>query len=870
MSSAGRGGVWRGSLARAGVWAAFALFCAPFAHAQVVTPAPYVESVRLLDEAYMYPDELDAFELLEAAARRLERRIDWLFVDVVGGRATVRHGNGVQLGAVVVTGMHDLAAGLYGLEQLAMSSGYHLGDDVDIRLETLIGMTGALDRYSRVLAGERLDSFDTRLKGSLVGIGATLGIRDNQLTVIQLIEGGPAEFGGLLPEDRIVRIDDASTVNMPVDEAVRRIRGEEESTVRLTVRRVTQPRGVVVEQVLTLVRRLVTLENVRATVLDGGVPLIAIDSVSQRTVSNLRQILQSLSDRGQLNHGVLLDLRGNSGGSLKDSAGVVDAFVTSGNLITTRGPDGGPVRDLITRMDARDQGTEPPLPLVVLVDRQTASGAEIIAGALQGLGRAVLLGERTFGKGEVQKLFPLEDGVSFKMTIAEYQVAGGVEVARRGVLPDRVVNRVQLDEWGARFVGWDPAHEEVPWEAIVPQVDERTGWRQLAEPRGIDLVAEAARRAVLAAADPSREAVLAALDPALAALRVEQERHLFEAFAAKGIDWSPATTAGAAPEAVVELSVLNDPADPSERVLRVSVRNVGPTTLRRTVVRLASPDHALWDGLVVPIGAVRSGAVGVGEAKVRLRQGVDARRDRVVPTLITDRRPPVTLAERHLDLAALPRVRLRVAAQILPDGDHHVAAITLTNLSDERVEGLEAWFSYPEEATLELLDRAVRVPELAPRGTAQVRLGLRIGEGAPPSLPLRLVVEAGERGTLEQFDLHLRPTGELHRREGPRIEAKQSHLAAPAGPYTLPLLITDDSLIDSVVVFVNDRKTSWERVRKQRLDLRANFTLLAGSNTVVVVATDDDGDVFRRSFRVFGEGDDLMILSGGDTDLPAL
>jgi C-terminal peptidase prc len=865
------------------------------AQAQVApVPVPYTRSLDLLHDVYMYPDELDPFAMFEEAARRLERRVDWLLVDVVEGRATLRHGDGRQLGTVVITGWDDLAAGLYGLETTAVAAGYHLGDDVDIRLETLMGMTGALDRYTRVLAGERLDRFDTRLKGTLVGIGATLGLRDDVLTAIAIVPGGPAEVGGLLPQDRIVRIDDASTVNMPVEEAVRRIKGDRGTPVRLTVHRPLVDAQRIEQHELRLMRDDITIENVHHEVLEGGVALIAIDTVSQRTVYNLQQTLTALGAQGALSRGLVLDLRNNTGGSMKDSAGVVDAFVTSGNILTTRGPDGGLVPQLVDRIDARLSGSEPMVPMVVLVDQHTASGAEIIAGALKGLGRAVLLGERTYGKGEVQKLYTLEEGVRFKVTVAEYQVAHGVEVAGHGVLPDRVVHRVVLDDLGAHFVGWDPAREEVPWSAIVPMVDERSSWRDVAVPAYVDVPREAARLAVLGATDFTRPAVQRSLDTALATLRVEQERHLTEAFAVRGIDWSPASTAGAAPEATVELTVLPDPTDPSVRIVRAALQNIGPTTLRRTVVRLGSEDFGGWDGMVIPIGAVPSGATARGEVRIRLRHGVDARRDRVVPTVIADRRPPSELPVRFLDLVEGTRPQLRVEARLVSQSSHHVAEVTLTstraastttsvasqsrhhvaevtlrNLSDRALHKLDVHFDYPADDTIELLDHAARVQVLESGASVKLRLGVRIREGGPPLLELRLVVKGEEADVLAQWDLQLRATGEVDAREGPQISARRPQLSAPAGPFTLPVAISDDALIESVAIFANGRKLSWDRVRQARVDLRPAFELLPGSNTLQVVATDDDGDVSQRTFRVFGEAEGVPITAVRDSDEPA-
>ena len=362
----------------------------------------YERTVDLVSRLYLYPDQVDAPGLLHAAANGLADEVDWLVIEEDGDSVWLRHGDGSAIGSVSVANMETLPEALQSLEALVVESGYELGD-VDVRAEILKGMTSALDRYSRLLTGERLERFDERLNGTLVGVGATLRQDGAYLVVDEVSADGPAQRGGIVVGDVVVRIDGEPTTNMPLREATRRIRGDIDTTVVLTVERRT------VEIDLTLLRAEVAVPNVVHKPLKGGVGYLAIDHFSNRTLDNLTAAIGELRAQGSASRGLVLDLRGNTGGVLREAARSADFFVKRGLLIRTAGPDGGHVQNLQGRMDAEDSGDEPQVPLVILVDDRTASGSEILAGALQELDRAVIVGTRTYGKGTVQKLYTLEE-----------------------------------------------------------------------------------------------------------------------------------------------------------------------------------------------------------------------------------------------------------------------------------------------------------------------------------------------------------------------------------------------------------------------------------------------------------------------------
>jgi carboxyl-terminal processing protease len=819
-----------------------------------VSPEAYDRAVDLVDRLYLHPEQLDADGLLVAAAEGLADELHWLIVDADDGAVYLRHGDGTPIGQVSVASMATLPEALRSLEQVVVDSQYEIGD-VDVRLEILKGMTGALDRYSRVLAGEKLDRFDVRLKGTLVGVGATLDTRDGRLVVSELTPGGPADLGGLEVGDVILRIDGVSTVNMPLRDATNKIRGEVDTPIVLTVQR-----GQSETIDLSLVRREVVVPNVKVATLADGVGYLRIDHFSQRTVENLVAAMDELRKKGALTKGLVLDLRGNTGGSMKEAARSADEFVSDGLLISTRGPDGQRVQSLQHEMTA-EPGTEPQIPIVLLVDDQTASGSEILAGALLQLDRAVAVGYTTFGKGTVQKIYNLDEDARLKLTVAEYILAGDRRIVEGGIVPDVVVGAVEVGALGVRYHGWEEEEAGVPWDAIVPTLYQRpTGSGTDAWLTGSNAFAvEVARRTVLRAGPgvTDRAATLAALQDVLPQVRAEQEQKLVRALEARGIDWSeaPASSSSvmAPPRAVARLTTSIDPTRPDVVEVAVEVENTGAEALHRVLVEVECDTFDPWSGLVIPVGRVEPGETGRGKVGVELKPGVDPREDVVRVKLRADERAPLALDDTVLKAQSSSLPRLAVQARLAGEADARRAEITLINASAVALEDLEVSFAFPGEVGVELLDASAFLPSLAPRSEARVDIGLRIGPTAPAEIPLELVVTAKRYDEILDWPVLLPADGTAVREEAPRVQVRTVDLSAPVGAFTVPVQVMDERALDHVVVYANGAKVAWAGGGKMRLDVEAPVQLRAGVNRVVVVAEDDQGLVSRRTLILRGE-----------------
>jgi carboxyl-terminal processing protease len=298
-------------------------------------------------------------------------------------------------------------------------------------------MVQTLDPHSTYLDPEEYRILASDTSGRFGGIGVEIDVRDGWLHVTRVIEDGPAAAAGVRPGDRFLAIEGRMARDLPIDEAVRRMRGEPGTRVRVRLRRPGQDDAVDV----TITRATVELRAVETRLLPDRLLYVRLRAFQETTAAELRRALdQAAAEAARAGgvRGVLLDLRDNPGGLLQQAVLVSDEFLASGVIVTTKGR-GGQVLD---EARARASGTRPDWPMVVLVNGYTASAAEIVAGALQDHRRAVVVGQRTWGKGSVQNVIELPDQSALKLTIARYYTPSGRSIQATGIEPDVTLDPV--------------------------------------------------------------------------------------------------------------------------------------------------------------------------------------------------------------------------------------------------------------------------------------------------------------------------------------------------------------------------------------------------------------------------------------------
>ncbi|MFB6352417.1 MAG: MXAN_5808 family serine peptidase [Bradymonadaceae bacterium] len=298
----------------------------------------------------------------------------------------------------------------------------------DIEYAAINGMLSILDPHSTLLSPEHYKEMQTQTGGEFGGLGIVISIRDGQLTVISPIDGTPASGKGIKAKDKIVRIEDESTINMKLQEAVSMLRGEPGTDIDIWIDRKgwSEPRK------FTITRDVIEIKSVNSEPLDDKVGYVRIKSFQANTYSDLKKHLKKLKKKMGGMDGLVLDLRDNPGGLLDQAIKVSDMFLKDGVIVSTVGA-GNKMRD---KKVATKSGTEPSYPIMVLVNAGSASASEIVSGALQNHDRALVLGDTTFGKGTVQVLYEFPDKSALKLTVAQYLTPGGVSIQSRGITPD--------------------------------------------------------------------------------------------------------------------------------------------------------------------------------------------------------------------------------------------------------------------------------------------------------------------------------------------------------------------------------------------------------------------------------------------------
>lgn len=308
-------------------------------------------------------------------------------------------------------------------------------EDAYVAIDTMVASLN--DRYTRFVTPREFEEEKSMIKGSLYGIGVQIGLRDGKVLIISPIEDTPGEKAGLLAEDEILSIDGVSTKDMSIDKAADKIRGKKGTTVELLIKRKGST-----DKVYKVVRDEIKIKSISQKLpegfnLDESIGYIRLSSfMGQNVPSDFQDLLIKYKDKD----GVIVDLRGNTGGLLSNAIQISDFFLDDDIIVSTVDRDG--YKDT-ARSSRRYMTTQP---LVVLINKGSASASEIMSGALKDNQRAILIGENTFGKGvvqEVKPLMPFKAGLN--ITVQKYLTPNGTDINKKGIAPDIEVKLTEED-----------------------------------------------------------------------------------------------------------------------------------------------------------------------------------------------------------------------------------------------------------------------------------------------------------------------------------------------------------------------------------------------------------------------------------------
>lgn len=588
-----------------------------------------------VEESYVEPERIDWEAMYTAGLQAVERRVPGFKFSrsVEASRVSLEVGDySTVLEVAPVGSSRALQAELRrvaGLLQVHLSADdipTSEGEDPHSEVEYALvnGVLDTLDPHSMLLPPEDASEMDVENQGEFGGLGVTIVEGKGALVVENTLTGTPAERAGVQKADRITRIAGHSTMNMTLDEAVHLLRGPVGAPITIEIMRdgFDDPRP------FRIHRELIKLNEVAGVLLEGDVGLIRIQTFHRNVESELHAALARMkreSADGRL-QGVILDLRDNPGGYLNQAVAVADTFLTSGEIVST--VDGlGRKQDV--KHAQRTPRTEDPYPVVVLMNANSASASEIVAGALRNNERAVIVGERSFGKGSVQDLHQFYDASKLKLTISQYLTPGDHSIQSVGIPADVELRPVQIEPVGEDFKARVYWRERVRREADLDHRLDRsvrasdlsveTAYSfayledgEAARRRPLDLTdypTAFARDLVLGAGSRHRGEMLAQAAKVVDRHARKADQAIVKGFEEVGVDWADGPrvhTPGALPIRA-ELDLGADgfiDAGVREKV-RLTVTNTSGETLHRLGV--LGMDHDVLEGREMVFGRLEPG-----------------------------------------------------------------------------------------------------------------------------------------------------------------------------------------------------------------------------------------------------------------------
>ncbi|MCF6189042.1 MAG: S41 family peptidase [Cocleimonas sp.] len=312
-------------------------------------------------------------------------------------------------------------------------------DDKKLITDAISGMLTGLDPHSAYLNKAAFADLREGTSGEYGGLGIEVGMENGFIKVIAPIDDTPAQKAGLKSGDLIIRLDDKSVKGMSMSDAVKTMRGKAGEPINLLVIREGESKRLK----FTIKRAVIVTNSVKKRMLEAGYGYLRISSFQSKTTSSAKEALEKLNavNKGKLK-GLVLDLRDNPGGVLNGAVGISDLFLSKGKIVYTEGR----VADALMQYDATPDDLLDGAPLVVLVNQGSASASEIVAGALQDHKRALIIGRKTFGKGSVQTILPLDETTAVKLTTARYFTPLGRSIQAKGIEPDIVIDQLELEK----------------------------------------------------------------------------------------------------------------------------------------------------------------------------------------------------------------------------------------------------------------------------------------------------------------------------------------------------------------------------------------------------------------------------------------
>jgi len=684
------------------------------------------------------------------------------------------------------------------------------------------GLSKALDRHSVWMPQAAFQEFRSNVTGEYAGLGVVVGLRENQLEVLELMEGGPAQKSGMLPGDRFVKIGTEAVAHMTQEEMLQRLRGKAGTSVALEMARPGVEEPIRFELVRSVVEspsvEVVTFEENR-----GHIRLLRLERFQENTAEEVQAYLAGLTAQD----GLILDLRGNPGGILDAATEVADLLLPGGlEIVSTQGalaPRGVQSRH---RLDPQAWRTAP---LVVLVDRESASASEVLAAALQQHQRGVVLGQRTYGKGTIQATWTHQDGSGLKLTIGQYLTPDGSSLHGLGVIPD--VELVPVAPDPKQFVWWSPDELDPPSSSGKPtafshrlRVLSKPPPLKPDDPQAQDNTITLARR-LLQQARQSGTRPAQALADFVTQVQHEQETEFVSAAAVQKTDWSRPEKTGSAPELSARLQVQRG--SPEALELSLTLHNDSAHAAQRIVGVLHSPlaslDQQQWG-----VGKLLGGETRTLTRTFTFPKHAPAYTAPLRVKLLDHSGQNIGEAHTLVFPAPSKKLALAVTLEVFDDGTREsvgngngqpdpgeTLALELRVENTANALGTLRAELHDRTGTVRIHRGQVQWDALDSGDSVTERLRLAVPEAERPDRPLRLFLQASEiPDTRVTWRFSLADLAKLEPAEVPGfavLAVDPGGKVEEAGTRRLRLVPKKPSRLRDVVVFLNDRKVRYRR-----------------------------------------------------------
>lgn len=639
-----------------------------------------------LDRLYVEPDRIKPKEMLKESLTWLERLIPEVRVDINDEAEEIK----ISVDELSKTIDFSRVRRLSELYKTLNDALHFINDNKtgktkaeDIEYAAINGMLSQLDPHSVVFPPKDYTEFKIGTSGKFGGLGMVVGLRDGILTVISPIEGTPAYRAGLKSGDKIIAIDEDSTINMSLPEAVGKLRGEPSTTVILTI----ESGKAKATKLLTLKREIIAIPSVDSKLLGDNVGYIKIRNFQEDTTQALEEHLSQLMAEGGTLKGLILDLRNNSGGLLDQAITVSDKFLSSGIIVVTVGPMGK--RQELQK--AKKSSKDIKCPLVVIIDAGSASGAEIVAGALKDNNRAVLIGDLSFGKGSIQQLIDLMNGAALKLTVGKYLTPDFTDIQSVGITPDvlLVQTHVKEDEiimFNEDFYSREKdlrkhldenSKTQLPFGKVkyLTIANKKTKEEQDEEYYKLpdlteDTHVQFAKKIINAIINGKKDEILEQLEPTIEDFKKSEEEKISSALNSLGIDWSIGTTiTPAAAAASLFLTPSNGNVKAGEEItIEISVTNSSEGALYQ-LNGITESKNPLLDKHEFILGKIEKGMTKTYAKTIKIPENTLSRKDEFTVKFSELNGYAPAEIKGTISIDALPRPIFAYSYQIIDEGE---------------------------------------------------------------------------------------------------------------------------------------------------------------------------------------------------------